>query len=499
VFVVIGDVEVLDGFPEFSEATEALVAQVRGQRVSVVELYQLAAAIEDVYRNEGYILVRVAVPPQSLGDGETFRLQVVDGFIESIDVDGVPARARRALKRQLEPLVGQRRLKVGTVERLLTLAGRAPGLRLRSTLDAGEQVGGVRLILDGDHEPFGSAYSTNNRLSESLGRWDHTLRFALQQPLSQGEQVYAYLSGGADAIDALTLEGKRRVVGGGVTLPLGHNGWSLNLEFTGSKTSTDPPAAWVPRLESRFERYSLRLSYPLVMTRRQSLTLTGALEVMDQQDSFPDFGHFVLSSDRLRVLRLGVDGSRPFARGLLSWNASLSRGIDGLGARDASDAVESGIGLSRPGADPDFLKLDTSLFHDLALPKGWAMRSTLRGQIVLDGTLPSAELFSLEGEQGLSTFTSGALASDAGWTMREELLRPMSIAQLGASPYLFAAFGRLRSRLQEVPYGRESIAYGIGLRAFWRSFDIAMEYGRYDPNPGGRGGEKFFVRGGFQF
>lgn len=99
VFVVVGDVEVIDGFPQLSEATEALIAEVRGKRVSGAELYRLAASIEELYRNEGYLLVRVAIPPQSLGDGETLKLQVVGGFIESIDVENVPPRARRYVKK----------------------------------------------------------------------------------------------------------------------------------------------------------------------------------------------------------------------------------------------------------------------------------------------------------------------------------------------------------------------------------------------------------------
>lgn len=498
-YVTIGDVDVVDGFPELREATDVLVAPLRAQRVSAAELYQLAAAIEELYRQEGYLLVRVTLPPQSVGDGETLKLQVIDGFIESIDLDGVPARARRSVRRHLEPLIGQRKLRVDTVERLVTLAGRAPGVRLRSALDAGDQLGGVRLILDGDHQLFSSGYSTNNRLSEGLGKWDHTFRLTFDQLLGRGEQLYTYLSGGSDFFNALTLKGERRIVGGGITLPIGADGFSLNLEYTRSITSPEPVAIWVPRLESRFERYSLRLSYPLILSRRQALTLTTALEAMDQQDSFPDFFGFVLSEDRLRVLRLSADWTLPVANGALAWNTTLSQGIDAFGARGEVDVSESGIGFSRPGAAPNFVKLDTTLVYDLPLPRGFGSRFVLRGQIPLNGVMPSAELFSLEGEQALSSFRAGALASDAGWSLREEIVRPVGIRELHLSPFVYAAVGRLSSRQPGTPYGRDSLAYGLGLRAFWRSFDLAMEYGHYDAHPGGLDGEQFFVRGGMQF
>jgi hemolysin activation/secretion protein len=498
VFVVIGDVEVVDGFHELAAATEAHMANVRGKRVSAAELYRLAAEIEGLYRNEGYLLVRVTVPPQSLGDGETLKLQVIDGFIETIDVENLPERTRRYVARSLAPLVGQRRLEAKTLERTLTLAGRAPGLRLRSAVDAGEQVGGVRLILDGEHEVFGSGYSTNNRMSEGLGEWDHAFRFTLDQPIGFGEQIYAYLSGGPKFEDAIKLAGERRVVGGGVTLPLGYDGLSVNLEYTNSKTAPGNPAIWFLRLESHFERYSLRVSYPLMLGRRQSLTLTTALDAMDQQDLFPEFGDFVLSEDRLRVLRLSSDWSLPVAGGSLSWNATFSKGIDILNARDESDVAASGIGFSRPEADPEFFKFDTTLVFDYGLPYGLHARTLLRGQVALDGVLPSAELFSLDGEYALSTFASGALSSDAGWSLREEVMRPVTVKQFYLSPYLFGATGRLSSRQVGTPYGKESVAFGIGLRAYWRSFDLALEYGHYDANPHGRSGEKFFIRGGFR-
>ena len=96
-FVRIGEISVKDGFPEFKTGTEALLSQVRMQRTSVANIYKLAESIEMLYRKAGYALVRVLVPPQKLNDGDTLRLIVLDGFVESIDENRIPSPFRQGM------------------------------------------------------------------------------------------------------------------------------------------------------------------------------------------------------------------------------------------------------------------------------------------------------------------------------------------------------------------------------------------------------------------
>ncbi len=92
--VTVADVHVSTIFPEVKDGIDALVRQVRGKRLTVGALYALAAAIERLYAEAGYVLVRVVVPPQRLTDGGTFQLTVVDGYIEAVEVAAVPERVR---------------------------------------------------------------------------------------------------------------------------------------------------------------------------------------------------------------------------------------------------------------------------------------------------------------------------------------------------------------------------------------------------------------------
>lgn len=512
-FVRIGEVSVQDGFPEFAGGTEALLSPVRTQRVSVARLYKLAESIEGLYHQAGYALVRVLVPPQKLNDGDTLRLIVLDGFVERIDASAVDERSRIRVMAVMEGLVGQRRLNAGALERALTLAGRSPGLALRSTLLAGSEPGGVILTLDGTFMRFSGSFSADDRLSRSLGPWQTTLQVTLNEPVGAGMQLYANLSGGRDWVSAFRSDAPRRVAGAGALIPIGGNGLSINPEFT-SSVSQPAPQPGVPRSLSKFERYTLRLVYPLIVNRQEELTMTGTFDATSQIDTLPDFqlvaangsslGAFVLDQDRLRVTRLGAAWSTTLASSaFLNAGATISAGTSKLGARTKADVASSGIAMSRPGANPGFVKIESNLAYKQELPMGVQSKSSWRAQKSLNGVLPSSELFSLDGEDALSTFVSGSISDDGGWMLRQEFTRPVTwqpgSETVNLVPYVFGAAGKTTSQLATATNRGLSKAFGLGLRMQWRSVNFSMEYGRHESKHSVLNGNQLFVKGQVQF
>ena len=512
-FVRIGEISVKDGFAEFAVGTEALLSQVRTQRISVASLYKLAESIEMLYREAGFALVRVLVPPQKLNDGDTLRLIVLDGFVERIDASAVDERSRRRVLAVMQGLVGQRRLAGEALERALTLAGRSPGLTLRSTLLAGSEPGGVILTLDGTFKRFSGSFSVDDRLSKSVGPWQTTLQVSVNEPVGAGVQLYASVSGGKDWVGAFRSDAPRRVIGGGALIPVGSNGLSINPEFT-SSVSQPAPQPGVPRSLSKFERYTLRLVYPLIVNRQEELTITGTLEATTQIDTLPEFqlaaangsslGTFVLNQDRLRVARLGAAWSTTLASSaLLSAGATISGGTPKLGARTQADVVNSGVAMSRPGANPGFVKVEGNLAYKQELPMGVQSKSLVRVQKSLKGVLPGSELFSLDGEDALSTLVSGSISDDSGWMLRQEFTRPVSwqpgSENLNFVPYIFGAAGKTKTQLATGTERGFSKAYGLGLRTQWRNVNFSMEYGRHESNSSVLNGSRLFVKGQVQF
>jgi len=473
--VVVGDVRFEGAFPELFPASEAVIGSIRGRRLSVAQIYSAAAALERIYGEAGYPLVRIVVPPQNLVDHGQLRLLAIDGFVESIDVGGIPERARTVVADRTVALVGRRHLKLAEIERSLLIAGDVPGLKLRSTLERGTREGGVRLILEGEHRLVSGSAGADDRLSRSLGTWQLRGAVALNSALGAGEQVYGTVGLAANLKSVADGRSPLTIYGGGVIVPIGVDGVTVNPEYTRSTTRTVQTPG-VPASLGTFERYALRLRDPISLTRKQSLYINVSLEEIDQRIDAPDFGT-MLNHDRYAVLRAGPDYATT-----LPWGAGLQLGAlisQGLGGRTDVDAAASGIPLSRLGAGPDFAKFTGNARISQPLPELLRLDLIGAGQFTQGKPMLRPEQIALDGSDGLSAFASGTFSADQGVTLRGELSRPFGMRfnalSATASPYVFGAVGR--GWLANATSVEQSVfnagALGVGVRS---SFETAANW-----------------------
>src|SRR5687767_8308352 len=147
---VLLDTVVVDGaFEELQSALDKLWSQVKGRRVTMLEVQRAIDEYQLAHEAAGFLLARVVTPPQTLVNRGALRLVVIDGFIETIETTGLPDHLRHAIAERLAPVVGARHLHATTIERQLMLVGNMAGVRLRSALAPGTRRGGVRLIVEG--------------------------------------------------------------------------------------------------------------------------------------------------------------------------------------------------------------------------------------------------------------------------------------------------------------------------------------------------------------
>jgi hemolysin activation/secretion protein len=440
--VEVGDVQIQDAFPELAAASDAVLAKVRYRKLSVAQIYAAASELERIYGDAGYPLVRIVVPPQKLIDHGPLRLVVVDGFIETIDVDGVPTRAQEAVAKRTAGLVGRRHLKLVEIERSLLIAGEVPGLKLRSTLERGSREGGVKLLLEGGHDLITGSVGIDNRLSSSLGTWQLRGAIALNNALGAGEQFYVTAGSAANLKSVAAGTSPLMIYGGGAIAAIGVDGVTINPEYTHSTTRTIQTSG-VPASLGTFERYALRLRAPISLTRKASLYANFSLEQVDQQIAVPDFG-VTLNHDHYRVFRVGPDYATT-----LPWGTGMQLGAlmsMGLGGRDSFDAATSGIPLSRLGSGPDFAKLAASARFSQPLPANLRIDVIAAGQFTGGKPMLRPEQIALDGNDAVSAFDSGSFSADQGMTVRGEVSRPFVFGLGGinatASPYVFGAAGR---------------------------------------------------------
>src|SRR3954462_12858921 len=226
--VEVGEVQMQGAFPELAAASETVIGKVRYRRLSVAQIYAAASQLERIYGDAGYPLVRVVVPPQKLIDDGQLRFVVIDGFIEAVDVGRVPANAQGAVALRTAGLVGRGHLKLVEIERSLLIAGEVPGLKLKSTLARGSREGGVKMLLEGEHDLITGSIGIDNRLSSSLGTWQLRGAIALNNALGAGEQVYASAGSGANLRSVAEGTSPLIIYGGGAIVPIGVDGLTIN-------------------------------------------------------------------------------------------------------------------------------------------------------------------------------------------------------------------------------------------------------------------------------
>lgn len=476
--VLVGGVLVEGGFQELTGATEELTSHFVGRRSTVEELYELAQGLELLYQEAGYFLVRVTIPPQEVNDGDTLRLLVVDGYLEDVDLQGVPERSRAYVESLLKPMVNRQQLTMDDFERVLMLVNKTPGVTVRTTLAAGEGVGSSVLVVEGEHSAFSGSARFNTRASAAgVTPWSTSANVQLNQLFGRGEQLSANVSGPVSSLlSPMGPNANHRSVGGDIRWPLNNDGESLHIGYSQSHTYTPIFHFLIPATESKFQRITVQFTHSLQLSRTRELSISGTLEATDDSLVAPDF-QTTLHQDRLRVIRVNVDSTRETQAGLrrsLSWQ--LSQGTT-WGARTTQDVLETGIPFSRIGANPTFRKLSMTASWRWPFAPSYTLTSTLRGQYALAGPLPTAELFHVNGGNAFPSLALGIAANDHGWTLRNEVDTRLSLfdGTLPLTVFAYIAVGATNGDM----IGLEGFASaaGVGLRGEVGRVRLSLDHG----------------------
>lgn len=428
-----GDVEIEGGFAALDAAHATLVARIGHQHLSLAELFAAARALEQAYAQQGYILVRVTLPPQRLAPGAPVRVLVIDGFIEDVDLDHLAAPIRESVRARIAPLIGRKQLTQAIIERALLLAGDLAGAQLRSAIAPGSVAGGVRLVVEGRLERVEAQLGGDNALPHSLGTWQLNSSFAVNHLLGRGEQLYVSLGSQANVGRYGFPKAALAMIGAGVVLPLNRNGLTLTGEFLHARTQPDAVVG-VPYNIGLFSRGLIRLRAPLIRTRAQSLSLSASVEIVTQTQKLPDF-NVALNRDHYGVVRVGLNWQRHFGAVPVAIDMQMSQGI---GGRSPSALLP----VSRAQTRENFTRLDASAHLALPVVDGFWIDLTARGQTGFGRAHYLPEQFALDARNALSAFTGGSLNVDSGATVRGELRYPsLTRRTLTISPYAFGAGG----------------------------------------------------------
>jgi hemolysin activation/secretion protein len=185
------------GVTRFSEAEVATVLkEYIGRNLSTADIHAAANRLMRHYRNAGYMLTKVFVPPQTFA--KVVRLDVEEGYLEpnGIEVINKGSRVRtEAVQSLLEAqLYSDSPLRREDVERALLLADDLPGTSVGSVIYPGQEVGTARLRTVMSDEPLLSGnIDVDNFNSRQLGQERLGTTLYLNSPTGVGDQLVTRL------------------------------------------------------------------------------------------------------------------------------------------------------------------------------------------------------------------------------------------------------------------------------------------------------------------
>lgn len=425
---------------------EPLWADLLGQSVTVGTLDAVAAAVTAAYRARGYILSQAVVPEQTVTGG-VVHLQVIEGFIDRVAIEGAAPVQQSFAERLFAPVGTDRPLRLGTLERAVLLSRDTFGGAVETVLEPSpDTFAAANLGVLVTPDPWRGFAAADNRGSRLYGPLTGSAGVSLFNLLGFNEQIDALAAG---AIDGSLAYGQLRFEAP-ITPLLGTrlDGARLVLEADSSRADPDLAQSGSPEdLDIVQQETNLRggLFVPFVRSRAQNLF--GRL-VLDWQrsESETDFaGDPETALDKLLVLEARMTWDVADSIGGVSLvDASLRQGLSVSGLTE--------IGDDGPAAgEPNFTRVALTLSRLQRLRSSdWSLYGEVIGQLA-STTLPSSERFALGDATIGRGFAPGNTTGDSGYGGRLELRRYLGPATFGGAVeatelYVFGDYGAAYDR-----------------------------------------------------
>ncbi len=481
-WAVVRRVVIAGGFPELQAQTAALIARVQGRRLNLLDAYQFAASVQQVYADAGYPLVSAVLQPRFFARGE-IHIEVVDGFIEDLDLSGVPVELRKLIRDRMAAIIGRRHLKLADIQRHILLIGELPGVVGATATKLGNEPGGIILVINATLTPFSYTFGAEDYLPREYGTVLYGQSFTLNNTLGLGETIHAQASSTGDFGRFFDGRAKSQAFGFGGVLPIGPDGFKLGASYTQSRVSPSPVfgefSPTVPGSEGvhgDLQRASVRAGYPLLLSPMQTVRAQLGFDFTDNVAYLGPSPNFIapggvpifnLFHDRYEDVRAAGEWDINFPWALGGRAASALSYTHGLGGLNGTGIIP----LSEPGASPNFNKLFAEVHVTQPLPENFVFAGLGRAQSSFRQPLMEAEQLQLAGPDALSGFALGTLFVDEGAVTRGELQRPIPLSIKGgvgvATPYVFGAWGggRFDENITGLNPYVHAVSVGGGVRA----------------------------------
>lgn len=380
-----------------------------GTTISLADIYGLAQQLTVKYRNEGYILTQVVVPPQTI-DGGHIKLRVVEGFIDKVSIEGSVGRNTAFLQGFAEKVRKSKPLDAKALERYILLINDLPGLSARAVLSPSPTViGASDLTVIVERKMYDLFAQLDNRGSRYLGPLQLNMGTRLNNTLGFYEGLSFQVVTAPDGTPDRELD----YAAFSWAQPINFEGTKISIG--GSITSTDPGHTLSTfNVEGLARSANIELLHPFIRSRQQNLYAALRFNYLDTERT--DNLGLGKTEDRLRVLRLS--GTYQFTDGLLGLNtfsSELSKGIDILNMKD-----KNSVNPTRARGEPEFFKATMEISRVQRVTNHFEVFASAQGQKSAHKLLASEE-FGVGGATFGSAYNNSEITGEDGIAGRIEL------------------------------------------------------------------------------
>ena len=429
-----------------------------GKCLGIVEINQIVSALTSLYIDKGYITSRAYIPPQNLRTG-TLTIEVVEGFVEAIRVEGGPQR----LAATAWPGVVGAPLNLRRIEQGLDQINRLAASQARVDFLPGKKVGGTVIVVN---------YVKDSLISATLGRNNSGQSATGEQQIAGSLEVHSlfgvndhlYLTLQADTKD--DYQGmKSESAGVNYTVPYGY--WTFSLgynQFTYMNTIQGSNTVFTSEGTSQSERFNIRRM--LFRDQNQKISLSGLVK-HQATDNFIEDVKLDTSSVDYMAAELALEYEHYFSGGkTLIGSMGYTQGLSGNGS-EAQKSIYT----------EDFQKINMDVTYSDSvqwLAGTWRWSTGVHGQHS-NGVLYSAESFSIGSQYTVRGFKEDGLSDSGGAYWRNELSTTYFPVEHNprfyVTPYMAADAGVIDS-------GDSLSGWAAGLRTGGKFFRAEVAYSR---------------------
>lgn len=423
-----------------------------GKPVTLQQVIDVVNTINHTYRDDGYIFSRAFLPEQDITNG-VVTMQVVEGHIDNVVLQGVDPAANSSLKPYLDKIAGVSPFNIKDFEHWLLVLNDLPGARFRSVLRQPDlkQPGAIEVVLLEERLPSSGVVELNNQGSRYAGPYQANLSYDHANVFDDYDQVSLRLSATLpwDEVKYGQL-GYEHPINAVPGLSFNtHVGWGGTV----SGSNLDPLD-----VKGLVKEWRLGLSYSAILSRRTNWLMYLNFDMKNATSKILGEN---LYDDRMRVVR----ASTAFQHlddfdGATLMSAELSQGLDVLGARETGST-----NLSREDGHSDFTKISGQISRLQNLPSNFQLLAQMSGQYAFDPLL-SAEEFGFGGVPSGRGYDPSEFTGDHGVSATLELryngVSP--VRNFVFQPYTFVDFGKVWQEGDAPENAVSALSVGMGSR-----------------------------------